>query len=428
MQEFLPTENSDSSPFSSAEYAPRDELPVEREPVAQPPAPVEAGHNAGSSGLMSKLTWVLCVLIVLLVMRYVVPNVAEELQYAITRGQERAKYEVATDGLKTLPLHELSKAYQMVSRRVGPSVVHIFTSSTNNGAAADELPPFFGQFPREAQGQGSGVVVDSEGYIVTNYHVIRGSNEIRVTLSEGRSVPARVVGFDAETDLAVLKVRADNLIAAEWGDSDELEEGALVWAVGSPFGLERTVTFGIISAKHRAGKAGTNYQDFLQTDAAVNPGNSGGPLVDEQGRVVGINTAIIGETYQGISFAIPSSVARKSYEQIKKNGYITRGWLGVAMDTVSEEFAKEHNLPAASGALVATVVDAGAGSSPAKRAGMQVGDVIVEWNGQPVDSPKTLSLLVADTDIGSKAEVKVLRDGQEVKLQVAVGERPRTTR
>ncbi len=417
--------NSDSSSFASV--TPQDETHIVRESKPEASPPDEQRHTRARSGLMSRLTWVLCVLIVLLVMRYVVPNLAEELQYAITRGQERAKYEVATEGLKGLPLQDLSKAYQMVSKRVGPSVVHIFTTSTNN-AAVEELPPIFGPFPREAHGQGSGVIVDPEGYIVTNYHVVRGSNDIRVTLSEGRSVPARVVGFDAETDLAVLKVRADNLIAAEWGDSDEMEEGSLVWAVGSPFGLERTVTFGIISAKHRAGSAGTNYQDFLQTDAAVNPGNSGGPLVDEQGRVVGINTAIIGETYQGISFAIPSSVARKSYEQIKRDGFVARGWLGVAMETVTEEFAKENNLPQASGALVVTVVDTTAGASPAKRAGMQVGDVIVLWNGQAIDSPKTLSLLVADTEIGSTADVKILRDGQEVNLQVAVGERPRATR
>ena len=187
------------------------------------------------------------------------------------------------------------------------------------------------QYRWETGGQGSGVIIDPAGYILTNYHVVRGANEIRISLSDGRKVDANLVGRDAATDLAVLKVAADGLLAAEWGDSNDLEVGALVWAVGSPFGLQRSITFGILSAKNRAGVAGTVYQDFLQTDAAVNPGNSGGPLVDARGRVVGINTAIVGEAYQGISFAIPSSVARGVYERLKTTGRVERaGWVSVS--------------------------------------------------------------------------------------------------
>jgi serine protease Do len=221
----------------------------------------------------------------------------------------------------------------------------------------------------------------------------------------------------------VLKIKADGLTAVNWGDSEQMEPGALVWAVGSPFGLERTITSGILSAKHRAGLAGSLHQDFLQTDAAVNPGNSGGPLVDNQGRVIGINTAIVGDAYQGISFAIPSKVAREVYERVKAEGTVKRGWLGVALADVTEEVAQHVGLATATGVHIASVVDQ-PGGSPAAQAGIRAGDIILKWNDSTVRMPIDLMRLVGKTAIGSKAKVVVFRDGQELTLEVVVGERP----
>lgn len=369
------------------------------------------------------VTWLLAVLAVLLALQYFVPKIVEQSQYAAARGRQRAEHESATDGLKNLPLKELSRAYQMVSQRVGPSVVHINITSSEDATPDDESSHFFGPNRRESHGQGSGVIIDSAGYVVTNYHVVRGSSEIRVGLSDGRIVTAQVVGVDGPTDLAVLRIKADNLIAAEWGESDDLQVGALVWAVGSPFGLQRSITSGILSAKNRAGM-GSIYQDFLQTDAAVNPGNSGGPLVDENGRVIGINTAIVGQTYQGISFAIPSSMAREVYQRLRTEGHYARGWLGIGLDWISEEQAKKLGLAEAKGAYVKEIVENLGGVSPAKKAGMQEGDVVVLWNEKKIDSPTTLSRAVAQTEIGSTAKVVVMRAGQELTLEVKVGLRP----
>ncbi|MCA9267859.1 MAG: trypsin-like peptidase domain-containing protein, partial [Planctomycetales bacterium] len=226
------------------------------------------------------------------------------------------------------------------------------------------------------------------------------------------------------TDLAVLKIEADELIPAEWGDSDQLDVGSLVWAVGSPFGLDRSITSGILSAKHRRGIAHSAYQDFLQTDAAVNPGNSGGPLIDSQGKIVGINTAIIGDSFQGISFSLAGNIARDAYEKMKRSGRVPRGWLGVALAEVTEELQAELGLENTQGVYVPSVLGEESIPSPARRAGMQASDVIVRWNGEPIDAPLTLSRQVAATAIGSTVEVIVIRDGKETPLQVVVGERP----
>jgi S1-C subfamily serine protease len=318
-------------------------------------------------------------------------------------------------------LEELSQAYQLVSKRVGPSVVHINVVSSTPSSRVDE---FSWLYRWEAQGLGSGVIIDPEGYILTNYHVVRGAAEIRVALSDGREVDAKLVGKDPATDLAVLEIEAPQLVAAEWGDSDELEVGALVWAVGSPFGLQRSITCGILSAKNRAGMAGRVYQDFLQTDAAVNPGNSGGPLVDARGRVVGINTAIVGEAYQGISFAIPSSVARVVYDRLRTTGEVERGWLGVGLENVSESLARQLGLERAVGAYVVGVYSDPSRSSPARQAGIRPDDVIVRWDGVPVEDAASLSRMVARTDPSSTVEVVILRRGQELTLLVEVGRRP----
>ncbi|MFO0869882.1 MAG: trypsin-like peptidase domain-containing protein [Pirellulales bacterium] len=420
---------------ASADVAPPSESPQppasssaddEAEPSVRPAA------NDQTSRSVYRLTWSLTFLGFLLATVSGVPYVVEEVQYRLERGRQRARVEIATAALGDMHLSELSRAYQLVSQRVGPSVVHINivemqerreATADGEGADAESLP----RRPRRRfdSGQGSGVVVDAEGFIVTNRHVIEDARQIEVVLSDGRRRPARVVGVDEPTDIAVLKVDAPGMIPAEWGDSEDLEVGGLVWAVGSPFGLERSITFGIISAKNRAGVAGTPFQNLMQTDAAVNPGNSGGPLVDVQGRVVGINTAIVGPSYQGVSFAIPSRVAERVYRDLRTRGAVTRGWLGIEPQTVDEEIARQFGLEDHKGALVRRLADGPLGEqSPARAAGLRAGDVIQRWNGHSVDSAGGLIARVSQTQVGETVPVVVLREGAEVQLSVTVGQRP----
>jgi S1-C subfamily serine protease len=354
----------------------------------------------------------------ILAMRFVVPQFIEEFQYAMTRGKLRAEYEVASEVLATAPLEGLSQAYRSVSRKIAPSLVHISVETPNN---LSERMAFLPGHRMLHKGQGSGVIVDESGFIMTNYHVVKGASSIEVGLSDGRIVPGHLVGVDELTDLAVVKVDADNLIAAQWGNSDDLAVGSLVWAAGSPFGLRSSVTFGILSAKNRAGVAGTPYQDFLQTDAAVNPGNSGGPLVDVHGNVIGINTAIVGEAYQGISFAVPSSVAKDVYSRIKEGGHVPRGWLGVQMAEVDDLVADRMELQDTDGVLVEKVVGR---NSPAARGGIKPGDIIRRWNGETIVNRSTLSRLVAKTQVGAEATILVLRGGKPQLLTIRVAERP----
>ncbi len=413
-----------------------------RQPMEPPPQPIGAGEIAsptdesakppapsqtasGGSSLIFTLPRVAALMMLWMVLQYLVPYLLERYQYAAARGRQRAEYEIATEGLKTLPLDGLSKAYQMVSQQVAPSVVHIDVRSENDdiSPARRIIDPFAPRAPIN-RGQGSGVIVDPTGYIVTNYHVVQQAGSIRVSLSDGRSLSARVVGFDDMTDLALLKVDGPSMVAADWGDSDELEVGGLVWAVGSPFGLQSTTTFGILSGKHRAGMAGDVYQDFLQTDAAVNPGNSGGPLVDVRGKIVGINTAILGEAFQGVSFAIPSRVARHVVERLKNEGRVARGWLGVELRPVSEEDVANFDLPDNFGACIVRCYDDHGLASPARLAGIQTGDVIVRWNDLPIKKPDELMRAVAETDVHSTVVVAIRRDGRELTLEVQVAERP----
>jgi serine protease Do len=370
----------------------------------------------------AKLLWLLAFLAVLLAISYLVPLIAENTQYAMTRGRQRAEHDFALEHIGQSPLHDLSRASQMVSQLVAPSVVHINTQG--NESDVFTLPMRGPRTIIPSEGQGSGFVVDAAGYVLTNLHVIRDAREIQVTLADGRKVPGTIVSFDKETDLALLKVDAEGLTPVRWGDSDAAEPGAMVWAVGSPFGLERSVTSGILSAKNRAGLAGTAYQNFLQTDTAVNPGNSGGPLVNTDGRVIGVNTAIVGDVYQGISFAIPSKVAREVFERLRDDGSVRRGWLGVQLEPMTEQHAKDIGLPTSKGAYIADVVAQPDGGSPAAKAGIQSGDVVLKWNDQDVAGPAELSNLVAKTPIGSSATAVIFRDGQERTLTVSVGVRP----
>jgi serine protease Do len=354
--------------------------------------------------------------LILLAARFLVPQVVEEVRYAWRRGENRADYETGTDGLKNVSLEALSDAYEMVTATVGPSVVHIDVRRRLGVDQAGQRPNLSPRLVPDSD-QGSGVVVDSEGYLLTNRHVISDGEDITVTLSDGRRLPALVVGTDTLTDLAVLKVDTSKLIPIVWGDSDRCRVGSPVWAVGSPFGLDRTVTFGIVSGKHRKVRASTEWQDFMQSDVAVNPGNSGGPLVDARGTLVGINTAIVGDTYQGVSFSVPSNVAKKIYTRIKANGRVERGWLGVSLATVTDDQLIGGN-PRLRGSRIEYLHDK---TGPAARAGILVGDIVLEVDAIAVRDTQHLMQLIGEAIPGEEVKLKINRSGKELEIPVVLG-------
>ncbi|MEM9826660.1 MAG: trypsin-like peptidase domain-containing protein [Planctomycetota bacterium] len=358
--------------------------------------------------------------VMLLSARFIVPPVVEEIRYSWRRGQLRAEHEMAGVGLKNVSLNSLSQAYQMVTSLVGPSVVHIDVTAIQPsdeawGVLGNGVPYRFRmQADDQGRDQGSGVVIDESGFLLTNAHVIGGdrASKIVVTLSDGRRREARVVGTDPLTDLAVLKIDADGLIPIRWGDSDDCKVGTPVWAVGSPFGLDRTVTFGILSGKHRKVRASTQYQDFMQSDVAVNPGNSGGPLIDATGSLIGINTAIVGDTYQGVSFSIPSNVAKSVYERLIADGRVQRAWLGVSLDEVPDDRMVGEN-SRVRGALVRGLAD---DVSPAAVCGMRAGDVVLSIGGVKIRDSAHLMQVIGDAQVGAEVTIKVDRDGEEIAL------------
>jgi serine protease Do len=398
-------------------------------PLAPPPPP------APSSGNRSLL---LVLILLLLVGAMALPYAAEQLSYANKRGELRAKSEAAAVELQRLgktaelvKLEDTSKAFRLVAQLVEPSVVHINTESVRvvQKEVEDEwgLRVPRGRAQQRMRGQGSGVIVDKvNGYVVTNFHVIQDASALNVKLADGRSTDdVKVVGYDVLTDLAVLQIGINGLKSQiEWGDSNQLEVGDWVLAIGNPFGLDRTVTFGIVSAKDRRGVgSATPYQEFLQTDAAVNPGNSGGPLVDIQGKLVGINTAIIGEAFQGISFAIPSNAARKVYDELIQGGKISRGWFGVGLENISTDQDDQPEGKTAVGVLVTRIVP----NSPAAKSGIRPGDILIRWGGKPVTDAMEFTLEIARTPVGSKVEAVIIRDGEPKKLEVTIGRRPEQT-
>ncbi|MGO8744903.1 MAG: S1C family serine protease [Thermoguttaceae bacterium] len=352
----------------------------------------------------------------LLVALLITPHLAQEISYAITRGEERAKYDVARAELQANPPG--ISPYRQAAKIIEPSVVGIETS--RRVVLGDEwsmLP----QKEYEAHGEGSGVVVDASGFILTNSHVVNDATHVDVRLSDGRTVQnAQVVGNDPLSDLALVKVDTENLTAAHWGNSDALEVGDEVLAVGNPYGLARSVTAGIISAKSRHVDIEQRERSFLQTDAAVNPGNSGGPLVNLSGEVVGINTAIVGHSYQGISFAIPSQLAERVYERLKSSGSIARGYIGVALQDLNPQLAEQLHAKNTYGAVVTGVVK----GSPAAEAGIELGDVIVAVADQKINDSEDLRTAVARAKIGDSLKVAFFRDGARKEVQVTVAQRP----
>ncbi len=322
-------------------------------------------------------------------------------------------------------------------KSVRPSVVNISTTSVIKGPnmhdrffgqqnpfrdffGEDFFEKFFGDSPKKEFKQrslGSGCIIDREGYIITNNHVIEKAQTIKVKLIDGKEYDATVVGRDPKTDLALIKIDAKNALpSAAFGDSDNLEIGDWVVAIGNPFGLETTVTAGIVSAKGRVIGAGP-YDDFIQTDASINPGNSGGPLFNLKGEVVGINTAIVSGG-QGIGFAIPINMAKELLPQLKSKGKVTRGWLGVVIQKITPEIAKTFGLTETEGALVSDVTEDG----PAEKAGIKRGDVIVSFNGKAIKEVDTLPKLVGATEIGKKAKVGIIRDRKSFEMEVVIGE------
>ena len=328
--------------------------------------------------------------------------------------------------------------FRVLAKRLTPAVVNISTTQTGGRQGQAHPSPFgeddpFSEFWRRFFGDpgprggpfrqkslGSGFVIDRQGFILTNNHVVENSEEIVVRLSDEREFKAEVVGRDAKTDIALIKIKTGaDLPTVPLGNSRRLEVGEWVLAIGNPFGLEHSVTAGIVSAKGRQIGAGP-YDNFIQTDASINPGNSGGPLINLSGEVVGINTAIFsrGGGNIGIGFAIPINLVKELLPQLKSKGKVTRGWLGVVIQRVTPEIGESLGMKKARGALVASVTRGG----PAKKAGVKVGDVIVEYEGEAVRASSDLPILVARTVVGTQAGLKVLREGKEVELRVVIGE------
>ncbi|MSQ72033.1 MAG: Do family serine endopeptidase [Betaproteobacteria bacterium] len=322
-------------------------------------------------------------------------------------------------------------SYSDAVKTAMPAVVNIFTGkdvkTANHPFANDPLfRHFFGHRPgaetQRASSLGSGVIVSSSGYVLTNHHVVEAADEIEVALADGTKLRARVVGTDPETDLAVLQVEGGALPAITFGNAETLRVGDVVLAIGNPFGVGQTVTMGIVSALDRSQLGINTFENFIQTDAAINPGNSGGALIDAAGNLVGINTAIYSRSggSLGIGFAIPASSAKRVMEQIIERGSVVRGWIGVEAQEMTRELADSFNMPGTLGVVIAGVLRGG----PAERAGVKPGDVLLAVNGKPVKDPAAMLTLVAALSPGNPATLRLRRQQKDVDLQVDVGKRP----
>ena len=329
-----------------------------------------------------------------------------------------------------LPAPQVSAAAQPGSlaaavRRAAPAVVSINTSRITRHPFADDpwFRLFFGQQGSQSQsGLGSGVIMSADGYVLTNNHVVQEADHIEAVLADGRRASARVIGTDPESDLAVLKIDLPDLPVMTPSDSDRIEVGDRVLAIGNPFGVGQTVTSGIVSALGRDQLGINTFENFIQTDAAINPGNSGGALTDEQGRLLGINTAIYSRSggSLGIGFAIPVNVARQALQDIVQNGRVVRGWIGVESTALTPELAENLGAASAQGVIITGVLNGG----PAARAGMRPGDVVTRINGQPIRSVAELRAGITALRPGTAATFTALRQGQNVEMQLVPGQRP----
>jgi serine protease Do len=342
----------------------------------------------------------------------------------------------------------LQAAFVGVAQQLRPAVVNIGTLSrarrptppppgTDDPFFQDFFKQFFGADPPAPKGpggpggpgqrpefrmpaMGSGVIIDKRGLILTNFHVIKGADEILVRLSDKREYRGKVMGVDPKTDLAVIRFEPDHeLRVAALGDSDALRVGEWAIAIGNPFGLDQTVTVGVISATGRSDVGVATYENFIQTDASINPGNSGGPLINLKGEVVGVNTAIVAAG-QGIGFAIPINMVKRVVDQLVEKGKVVRGWLGVALQPLSKELVQSLGLPGAEGALVASTIP----DSPAAKAGLQQGDVVLSYDKTPVEDSHHLQRLVAETKVGKTVALEVWRKKQKVSVSTTVAEVP----
>jgi len=321
-------------------------------------------------------------------------------------------------------------SYATAVEQAAPAVVNIFTTKVvaRHPSFFDDprLRRFFGEDGRQNQQRqsslGSGVIVSGEGYVLTNNHVIEGSDEILVALNDERTAPAMVVGTDPESDIAVLKIELDRLPTIVFGHSETLRVGDVVLAIGNPFGVGQTVTQGIVSARNRAHLGISTFENYIQTDAAINPGNSGGALVDADGHLIGINTAIFSRSggSQGVGFAVPVSLAKTVMTQIIETGHAVRGWLGIEIQNLSPSLAESFGAPGEQGALIAGTMIEG----PAAKAGLQAGDIITGIDGKTIHNPQEALNRIASVGPGTIAAVEVLRDGTRVNIQVTVGSRP----
>ena len=329
-------------------------------------------------------------------------------------------------------IEDLSNSIADIAEKNGPAVVNIDTVrmvETQNPFLDDPtFRRFFGDQFKEysrtipQRGTGSGFIINQEGYIITNEHVVHNADKIKVTLSDGREFTGEVIGSDATSDMAIVKIKADNLPLVALGDSDKLRVGEIVVAIGNPYGLQQTVTMGVVSAKGRSipiGIEGRAYKDFIQTDAAINPGNSGGPLLNSKGEVVGINTAIIPYA-QGIGFAIPINIAKKNIDDLINFGKVIRSWLGVYIQEVTPEIAKQFNQAEAKGVLVGDVVK----NSPAEGVGIKTGDIIKKVNNEEVNSPEELQDKIGNIEIGKEANIEIVRNGETISFIVKISEMP----
>ncbi len=356
-------------------------------------------------------------------------------QSASSSSKSAVEVKRSTKAVNRGPLE--TGSFSSVVKEVAPSVVKITTSTKAKKVAANaqQFPgfdnpmfrQFFGdRFPQietpSQSGLGSGVIISADGYIATNNHVVQGADEVIVALDDGRELTAKVIGRDPQTDIAVIKVDAKDLPAITFADSNKIEVGDRVLAIGNPFGIGETVTTGIVSAKGRRPGLGLDYEDFVQTDAAINPGNSGGALVDVEGRLVGINTAILSRNggFQGVGLAVPANLVSQVVDGLVKNGKVVRGYLGVGAQDLTPTLAESLGLKAQRGALVADVQP----DSPAAKAGLKNGDVIIAVNDAKVEDANRLTFSIGAVAPGTKVELEVLRDGKSRNVTVTAGERP----